>query len=161
MRVIEALPGMLKVDIGGGCVVSDQITAINPKHLGPDVIGRGITPVENHLSQGLEPEILGGRLSLRSEALLPPLKRVVHLLLHLRKSTLATRKYQLPMLLSRLHPSKESYLDIHTKCSYHPCHIYNSLQPPPQKTGVHQPMPMRLRERSPAVKIELGGICAA
>ena len=36
---------MFKANIGGGCVVSDQITAIDFKHPGPEVFGKGIIPV--------------------------------------------------------------------------------------------------------------------
>ena len=45
VKAFEALPGMFKANIGGGCIVSDQITAIDFKHPGPEVFGRGITPV--------------------------------------------------------------------------------------------------------------------
>ncbi|PUU82659.1 hypothetical protein B9Z19DRAFT_1061679 [Tuber borchii] len=45
MNAFEALPGMFKANIGGGCIVSDQITAIDFKHPGPEVFGKGITPV--------------------------------------------------------------------------------------------------------------------
>jgi len=45
MRAFEALPGMFKANIGGGCVVPTEITAIDFKHPGPEVFGKGITPV--------------------------------------------------------------------------------------------------------------------
>ena len=44
-RAFEALPGMFKANIGGGCLVPEQVTAIDFKHPGPEVFGKGITPV--------------------------------------------------------------------------------------------------------------------
>jgi len=92
---------MFKAHICGTCLVSDQITRLILSTQAQSVSGRGSHqfPVENLLSRCLdlvdrrfqERETLGRRLSLKLKALLPPLKREVHLLLHLRKSTLATR----------------------------------------------------------------------
>ena len=44
-RAFDALPGMFKANIGGGCLVPEQVTAIDFKNPGPEVFGKGITPV--------------------------------------------------------------------------------------------------------------------
>ncbi|KAG0633748.1 hypothetical protein HOY80DRAFT_896024 [Tuber brumale] len=41
----DALPGMFKANIGGGCLVPEQTTAIDFKNPGPEKFGKGITPV--------------------------------------------------------------------------------------------------------------------
>ncbi|RPA94630.1 hypothetical protein L873DRAFT_1814202 [Choiromyces venosus 120613-1] len=45
MDAFMKLPGMFKANIGGGCTISDQISAIDFKNPGPEVFGKGITPV--------------------------------------------------------------------------------------------------------------------
>ncbi|CUS11276.1 unnamed protein product [Tuber aestivum] len=45
MSAFEALPGLFKANIGGGCTVPEQTTAIDFKNPGPEVFGKGITPV--------------------------------------------------------------------------------------------------------------------
>ncbi|KAG0137686.1 hypothetical protein HOY82DRAFT_512948 [Tuber indicum] len=45
MTAFEALPGLFKANIGGGCLVPEQATAIDFKNPGPEVFGKGTTPV--------------------------------------------------------------------------------------------------------------------
>ncbi|PWW75408.1 Lytic polysaccharide monooxygenase [Tuber magnatum] len=45
MSNFEALPGMFKANIGGGCTIPEQTTAIDFKNPGPEVFGKGITPI--------------------------------------------------------------------------------------------------------------------